>query len=77
MCIRDRVNINNGKLEIIQEGKVKKFVNEIEQITFNGKFESKKNKKITIVTERAAVSYTHLDVYKRQDLYLVWQDRIE
>lgn len=48
-----KVNINNGKLEIIQEGKAKKFVNEIEQITFNGKFESKKNKKITIVTERA------------------------
>lgn len=48
-----KVEINNGKLEIVQEGKSKKFVKEIEQITFNGKYESKKNKKITIITERA------------------------
>lgn len=48
-----KVDINDGKLEIIKEGKVKKFVNELEHITFNGKYESRKNKKITIVTERA------------------------
>ncbi|EOD01570.1 acetyl-CoA--acetoacetyl-CoA transferase subunit alpha [Caldisalinibacter kiritimatiensis] len=48
-----KVNINNGKLEIVKEGKVKKFVNKLEHITFNGEYESKKNKKITIVTERA------------------------
>lgn len=47
------VKIENGKLVIVQEGKVKKFIQKVEQITFNGKFESKKKKKITLVTERA------------------------
>jgi propionate CoA-transferase len=45
--------IENGKLVIVKEGKVKKFIKKVEQVTFNGKFESKKNKKITLVTERA------------------------
>lgn len=47
------VKIENGKLIIVKEGKVKKFIQKVEQITLNGKFESKKNKKITLVTERA------------------------
>jgi propionate CoA-transferase len=47
------VKVENGKLVIIQEGKVKKFIKKVEQVTFNGKFESGKNKKITLVTERA------------------------
>ena len=47
------VEVADGKLNIIQEGKVKKFINNLEQITFNGQYESKKNKKITLVTERA------------------------
>ncbi|MBP2642043.1 MAG: coenzyme transferase [Firmicutes bacterium] len=45
--------VDDGKLKILKEGKVKKFIKQVEQITFNGKFESKKNKKITLVTERA------------------------
>lgn len=48
-----KVNIHDGKLEISSEGKEKKFVNALEQITFNGQYESKKSKKITLITERA------------------------
>ncbi len=48
--------VSNGKLEIVNEGRSKKFVNEIEQTTFNGEFESLKNKEIYIVTERAVFS---------------------
>jgi len=47
--------VENGKLVIVQEGKVKKFIKKVEQVTFNGKFESRKNKKITLVTERAVL----------------------
>ncbi len=43
----------NGELQILVEGKNKKFVEEVEQITFNGKYESVKGKEIFLVTERA------------------------
>lgn len=48
-----KTEIKDGNLNILQEGRVKKFINELEQITLNGSYESKKNKKITLVTERA------------------------
>lgn len=43
----------NGELKIIKEGKVKKFINKVEQITFSGNFARENNKIITYVTERA------------------------
>jgi len=43
----------NGKLNIIQEGKRKKFVNHVEQITFSGQYAAKANKPILYITERA------------------------
>lgn len=46
--------IVNGRLEILQEGKVKKFIEKIDQITFNGVYERQKGgRKITFATERA------------------------
>lgn len=47
------VVIEDGKVRIVQEGKVKKFIRQVEQITFNGKYEARKNKRIVLVTERA------------------------
>jgi len=52
-----KVDIADGKIKIVNEGKVKKFINNIEQITLNGEYESKKNKKIILVTERAVFEY--------------------
>lgn len=52
------IEVKNGKLTILQEGTIKKFIPKVEQITYNGKFESHKNKKITIVTERAVFELT-------------------
>jgi len=48
-----KVKADQGKLEILQEGREKKFLRQIEQITFNGKYESRKGKMISIITERA------------------------
>ena len=53
-----KVEIKDGKVSILQEGAVKKFITKVEQITFNGKLESLKNKKITLVTERAVFELT-------------------
>ena len=46
------VNIENGNLQIIKEGKTKKFVKTVEQITFSGKIGSRSGQKILYITER-------------------------
>ena len=45
--------IGDGKLEIVQEGAVKKFKNEVEQITFASEFAAETGQKVMYVTERA------------------------
>lgn len=45
--------IKDGKLNIIQEGKVKKFVKHVQQITFSGKVAYDSNQEVWYVTERA------------------------
>ena len=47
------VAVENGKLHILQEGKSRKFMNHVEQITFSGKYAQRLGKDV-------------LDVYKRQ-----------
>ena len=45
--------VKDGKLHIIQEGKVKKFVKDVQQVTFSGKVAFENNQKVWYVTERA------------------------
>ncbi|MEB3365067.1 hypothetical protein SDC49_20475 [Lactobacillus sp. R2/2] len=45
--------VKDGKLHIIQEGKVKKFVKEVQQVTFSGQVASANKQKVWYVTERA------------------------
>lgn len=45
--------IGDGKLEIVQEGEVCKFKNNVEQITFSSDFATKAGQKVMYVTERA------------------------
>ncbi|MEJ9230778.1 acyl CoA:acetate/3-ketoacid CoA transferase [Peribacillus butanolivorans] len=52
------VSIENGKLYIIQEGKVKKFKNHLNQITFSGKYAADYSKNVIYVTERAVFNLT-------------------
>ncbi|MFT5421524.1 MAG: propionate CoA-transferase [Candidatus Endobugula sp.] len=47
-----KIGIDDGKVTILQEGKVKKFVKSVEQITFNGKMAAIKEKPVYYVTER-------------------------
>lgn len=46
-------NIGDGKLEILNEGQVKKFKKEAEQITFSADFAKKAGQKVLYITERA------------------------
>ncbi len=45
--------VKDGTIKILKEGKVKKFVNKVEQITFSGSQAYKEGKTIFYVTERA------------------------
>jgi propionate CoA-transferase len=48
-----KVTAKDGKVQILQEGNHKKFLDQVEQITFSGKYAAKAKKPILYVTERA------------------------
>lgn len=47
-----KVSVTDGKLRIDQEGKVKKFVDAVEQITFSGKIAAETGNPVLYITER-------------------------
>ena len=53
-----KVAVENGQLRIIKEGKSKKFVKKVEQITFSGSFAQEKGQKVLYITERAVFELT-------------------
>ncbi len=53
-----RINVAKGKLEIVQEGKNKKFLKDVEQITFSGQYAAKVGQPVLYVTERAVFRLT-------------------
>ncbi len=48
-----KISVNEGKLSIDQEGRTKKFLSKVEQITFSGKYAVKKGQPVIYITERA------------------------
>jgi propionate CoA-transferase len=52
----------DGKLEILQEGRGKKLVEQVEQITFSGEYAREKGQKVYYVTERAVFELTEQGV---------------
>lgn len=50
------IAVQSGKLNILKEGKIKKFVKEVNQINFNANYKrSYQNEEITYITERAVL----------------------
>lgn len=48
---KSKIKVEDGKLVIVEEGKAKKFIKEVEQITFSGKY-ARPDQTILYVTER-------------------------
>ncbi len=52
------VELSYGKLKIVQEGRARKFVNNVEQITFSGQYASSRSQPVIYVTERCVFQLT-------------------
>ena len=53
-----KVEVKDGALKILQEGRSKKFINAVEQVTFSGDFAFESNQPVIYVTERAVFELT-------------------
>ncbi|MGE0053179.1 MAG: acyl CoA:acetate/3-ketoacid CoA transferase [Hyphomicrobium sp.] len=53
-----KVEVSYGKLKIIEEGRARKFVKNVEQITFSGKYAASKSQPVIYVTERCVFQLT-------------------
>ena len=53
-----KVEVKDGKLTILNEGKVKKFLQKVEQITFSGDYARKVKQNVLYITERAVFKLT-------------------
>lgn len=49
------VEVGEGRLRIVQEGRFKKFVPRVEQITFSGELAAQRGQKVQFITERAVL----------------------
>ena len=58
MAGKTMLEIKNGQLGIIEEGKASKFVEKVEQITFSGEYANDTGKEVLYVTERAVFRLT-------------------
>lgn len=52
------IKVEDGKLVIAQEGKAKKFINKVEQITFSGEYAVSVDQPVLYITERAVFELT-------------------
>ena len=53
-----QIAIENGRLRIVSEGKLKKFVREVEHRTFSGSYAVKRGQPVLYVTERCVFKLT-------------------
>lgn len=58
--------IKDGKLNIIREGRVKKFLKDVEHITFSGDYAREFGQKVLYVTERAVFEMTPLGLVLKE-----------
>jgi propionate CoA-transferase (EC 2.8.3.1) len=52
------IAISDGKLQIVNEGRAKKFIKEVEQVTFSGDYAFETHQPVIYVTERAVFEIT-------------------
>ena len=56
---RLEISVADGQLRIVNEGKVTKFVQEVEHRTFSGDYAAKRGQPVLYVTERCVFELTH------------------
>ena len=50
-----KFDLQDGRLQIVQEGKTRKFVREIEHVTFSGRVAHETGQQVTYITERCVI----------------------
>lgn len=53
------LDVSGGKLTILQEGRTKKFISQVDQTSFSGSHAVSRGQRVLYVTERAVFSLTH------------------
>ena len=53
-----KVSVDNHKLSIEQEGRTKKFVRQVEHVTFSGSYATSRNQPVRYITERCVFALT-------------------
>ena len=57
-AVKSETEIRNGRIRVVQAGVAPKFVDEVEQITFSGRYARETGQKVLYVTERAVFQLT-------------------
>lgn len=52
------VAVGDGRLRIVREGRFKKFVSQVQQITFSGEYAAARGQRVQFITERAVLAIT-------------------
>ena len=52
LCAKSKVKIADGKVTVLEQGTIRKFVNQVQQITFSGRRAIEKGKRVVFITER-------------------------
>ena len=55
MAGRQQIDLRNGRISIVQDGKTAKFVQEVEHVTFSGRMAREQRQNVVFITERCVI----------------------